>query len=207
MKRSKSSGRWLAEHEHDEFVRRARAEGWRSRAVFKLMDIQKRDRILRPGMTCIDLGASPGGWSQYAAGISGDKGRLIALDILPMEPLDGVEFIQGDFHETAVLESLKRALGGAGADLVMSDMAPNLSGMTAVDQPRAMALAELARDLAVEVLKPGGDLLVKAFQGAGFQEFARGLRTTFGGLKTRKPPASRPRSNEVYLLARNYRIV
>lgn len=205
--RSRSSGRWLAEHEQDAFVRRARAEGWRSRAVFKLMDIQRRERILRPGMTCIDLGASPGGWSQYASTIIGARGRIIALDILPMEPLAGVQCILGDLHEPESLEALKRALGGAPAELVLSDMAPNISGIAAVDQPRAMELAELARDLAYEVLEPGGSLLLKAFQGAGFQELVRSLRTGFGTLKTRKPPASRPRSNEVYLLARNYRMV
>ncbi|CAN5325672.1 23S rRNA (uridine(2552)-2'-O)-methyltransferase RlmE [soil metagenome] len=205
--RRPSSRRWLAEHEQDAFVHRARAEGWRSRAVFKLIEIQKRERILRPGMTCIDLGASPGGWSQYAAGIVGTRGRVVALDRLPMEPVTGVEFIHGDFHEPEVLETLKRVLGESRADLVMADMAPNLTGMGAIDQPRAMALAELARDLACEVLVPGGNLLVKTFQGEGFQDLVNDLKTRFQVVKTRKPAASRARSNEVYLVARNYRMV
>jgi len=206
-RRSKSSGRWLAEHEQDAYVRRARAEGWRSRAVFKLMEIQRREHLLRHGMTCIDLGASPGGWSQLAARAIGPRGRVIALDMLPMQPLAGVQFVLGDFNEPAVLETLLGRLAGGQADLVMSDMAPNLSGMAALDQPRVMQLAELAHDLAQKALRPGGDFLVKAFHGEGFEAFRGRLRDTFGSVKACKPPASRARSSELYLLARNYRMV
>jgi 23S rRNA (uridine2552-2'-O)-methyltransferase len=206
-RRSKSSGRWLAEHEQDAYVRRARTEGWRSRAVFKLMEIQRRERLLRHGMTCIDLGASPGGWSQFAARAVGPRGRVIALDILPLAPLAGVEFVHGDFNEPAVVETLIGRLAGGQADLVLSDMAPNLSGMAALDQPRAMELAERAHDLAQQVLRPGGDFLVKVFQGENFDAFRGRLRGTFGSVKACKPPASRARSSELYLLARNYGMV
>lgn len=206
-KRSKSSARWLAEHFSDEFVQRAQREGWRSRAVFKLEELDKRDRLIKQGMTVIDLGAAPGGWAQYAVQKVGHKGRILALDILPMEPLAGVEFLQGDFTEQAVLDAVVDRLGGATADLVLSDMAPNISGENDVDQPRAMYLAELALDLATKVLAPGGNLLLKAFQGEGFDAFLKELRVHFASIAVRKPKASRSRSREVYLLARNHRPV
>jgi 23S rRNA (uridine2552-2'-O)-methyltransferase len=206
-KRSKSSARWLAEHFSDEFVQRAQREGWRSRAVFKLEELDKRDRLIKQGMTVIDLGAAPGGWAQYAVQKVGHKGRILALDILPMEPLAGVEFLQGDFTEQAVLDAVVGRLGGATADLVLSDMAPNISGENDVDQPRAMYLAELALELATKVLAPGGNLLLKAFQGEGFDAFLKELRVHFASVAVRKPKASRSRSREVYLLARNHRPV
>jgi 23S rRNA (uridine2552-2'-O)-methyltransferase len=205
MARSKSSHRWLKAHFDDEFVKRAQREGYRSRAIYKLEELQGKDRILRPGMTVIDLGAAPGGWSQYAAQRIGGKGRLIALDLLSMDPLDGVEFLQGDFSEDEVLDLLMERLGEAGVDLVMSDMAPNISGMEAVDQPRSMYLAELAVDFAARVLREGGDLLFKAFQGEGFDALIAQLRRQYRQVKIRKPRASRPRSREVYVLARHYR--
>ncbi len=204
MTRSKSSGRWLREHFTDPYVRQAQREGYRSRAVYKLIELQERDRILRPGSTVIDLGAAPGGWSQLAARLVGPRGRVIALDLLEMEPLPGVEIMQGDFREQGTLEALLARTGGRTAHLVMSDLAPNISGMGEVDQPRVMYLAELALDLAGNVLRPGGDFLVKVFQGEGFDEFLRASRATFGKVSVRKPQASRPRSREVYLLARNY---
>lgn len=206
QRRSKSSSRWLSEHFADEYVKRAQQEGWRSRAVFKLEEIDQKDRLLKPGMTIVDLGAAPGGWSQYAVKKLGRKGRIIALDILEMEPLDGVEFLQGDFTEDEPLERLLAAVGNAKPDLVISDMAPNISGMDAIDQPKSMYLAELALDLAEKVLNPGGDFLVKVFQGEGFDEYLKTLRSRFGTVVTRKPKASRARSREVYLLARNYRM-
>lgn len=204
-KRTKSSSRWLAEHESDAWVKRARKEGWRSRAVFKLEAIDDKDRLFRPGMKVVDLGAAPGGWSQYAARHVGKKGRVVASDILPMEPLPGVEFVQGDFREEEPYRALITALGGARADLVISDMAPNISGVKAVDQPAAMYLAELALDFAREALEPGGGLLVKVFQGEGFDEYLSELRHGFGRVVTRKPEASRGRSREVYLLATDRR--
>jgi 23S rRNA (uridine2552-2'-O)-methyltransferase len=206
-KRSKSSARWLAEHANDEFVKRAAAEGWRSRAVFKLMQIQERERLLRPGIRLVDLGAAPGGWSQYAARIVGGKSRIVATDILPMDAIPGVEFVQGDFREAAVLEQVLQCVGAAKVDLVMSDMAPNLSGIDAVDQPRSMHLAELALEFADQVLAPGGDLLVKLFQGAGFEEIIRDARSRYARVVTKKPKASRTRSPEIYLLARQFRMV
>ena len=205
-RRSKSSRRWVSEHESDEFVRRARQEGWRSRAVFKLEEIQRKDNILRPGMVVVDLGAAPGGWSQYARHVMGDRGEVFAVDILPMDPVAGVTYIQGDFCDEKVLEELKDALEGKNVDLVLSDMAPNISGITAVDQPRAMYLAELALDFARSHLVAGGALVAKVFQGEGFQEFIRELRASFGSVRTRKPAASRARSREVYAVARNYRV-
>lgn len=201
MARSSSSRRWLREQRNDPYTRRARQEGYRGRAVYKLIELDTKDRLLRPGMRVVDLGSAPGSWSQYAAGRVGSNGRVIASDILPMEPVPGVEFIQGDFREDAVLESLRTTLGGRGADLVMSDMAPNLSGMDAIDQPASMALTELAHALAVEILEPGGVLLTKMFQGAGSDELLRGLRGDFATVKVRKPRASRDRSREVYVVA------
>ncbi len=205
MARSKSSNRWLNEHFRDEYVKRAQSEGYRARAVYKLMELDGKDRLIRPGMTIVDLGAAPGGWSQYAARRLAGKGRIIALDILGMEPLDGVEFIQGDFREQEVLDRLLETLGDHRADLVMSDMAPNISGMSAVDQPRAMYLCELALALADEVLKKGGDFIVKLFQGEGFDDYARQLRARFDKVMFRKPRASRPRSREVYALGKGFR--
>ncbi|MCB1919682.1 MAG: 23S rRNA (uridine(2552)-2'-O)-methyltransferase RlmE [Candidatus Competibacteraceae bacterium] len=205
MPRSKSSARWLREHFTDEYVKRAQREGYRSRAVYKLLEIHEKDRLLRPGMTVVDLGAAPGGWSQLAARQVGERGIVIALDILPMESLPGVEFLEGDFRETEALERLLAVLAGRPVDLLLSDMAPNTSGVKAVDQPRGMYLAELALDFARQCLRPGGDLLVKAFQGEGFDQFLKELRTAFTTVAPRKPSASRARSAEQYLLARNYR--
>ena len=194
----------MNEHFDDEYVRRAQQEGYRSRAIYKLMEIQKKDRILKPGMTVIDLGAAPGGWSEYAVGKLGGKGRMIALDILPMEPVPGVEFIQGDFREDAVLEQLLELIGDSRADLVISDMAPNISGMEVVDIPRSYYLADLALDLARKVLKPGGGLLVKLFQGEGFDDYQKELKHSFKRVVMRKPKASRARSREIYALAIGY---
>ncbi|MDS4032111.1 MAG: 23S rRNA (uridine(2552)-2'-O)-methyltransferase RlmE [Candidatus Contendobacter sp.] len=205
MAHSKSSARWLREHFTDEYVKRAQREGYRSRAVYKLLEIDEKDRLLRPGLTVVDLGAAPGGWSQLAARLVGERGAVIALDILPMEPLPDVTFVEGDFREAVVLERLLAALNGRPVDLVISDMAPNTSGIKAVDQPRGMYLAELALDFARRVLRPGGDFLTKAFQGDGFDAFLRELRAAFATVAVRKPRASRARSAEQYLLARNYR--
>lgn len=205
MARSKSSKTWLKEHFDDEYVARAQQEGYRSRAVYKLLEIQQKDRLIRPGMTVVDLGAAPGGWSQIAAELVGDEGRVIALDILPMDSLAGVEVIEGDFREESVLEQLLKTLGDRSVDLVLSDMAPNMSGMRDIDQPRAMHLTELALDLANQVLRKGGDILVKVFQGEGFEEYLRDLRGAFDKVITRKPDASRGRSREVYLLGRGFK--
>jgi 23S rRNA (uridine2552-2'-O)-methyltransferase len=201
-KRSKSSKRWLAEHFSDEFVLRAQREGLRSRAAFKLEEVDQRDHLLRPGVTVLDLGAAPGGWSEYAAKRLGGKGRVIATDILAMDPLPGVEFVQGDFTQDEVLAAIRERLGPDPVDLVLSDMAPNMSGVDDVDQARAVHLAELALELARQVLRPGGDLLVKAFQGAGYEALVKAARAEFETVAVRKPKASRSRSNEVYLLAR-----
>jgi len=205
-KRSKSSARWLAEHANDEFVKRAQREGWRSRAVFKLQEIQERERLLRPGIRCVDLGAAPGGWSQYAARIVGGS-RIVATDILPMDEIPGVDFVQGDFREDAVLTEVLGRVGAAKVDLVLSDMAPNMAGIDAVDQPRAMYLADLALEFADRVLAPGGDLLVKLFQGEGFDRIIKDARTRYGRVLTKKPKASRTRSPEIYLLARKFGMV
>jgi 23S rRNA (uridine2552-2'-O)-methyltransferase len=206
-KRSKSSSRWLAEHATDEFVKRAKAEGWRSRAVYKLQQIQETEKLLRPGMSLVDLGAAPGGWSQYAAKILGKKSRIVATDILPMDAIPGVDFVQGDFREEAVLEQVLALVGAEKVDLVLSDMAPNMAGIDAVDQPRSMYWAELAIEFADRVLAPGGDLLVKLFQGAGFEQIIRDARSRYGRVVTKKPKASRSRSPEIYLLARQFRMV
>ncbi len=203
-KRTKSSRRWLDEHFDDEFVKRAQAENWRSRAVFKLAELDERGRLIAPGDTIVDLGAAPGGWSQYAAGKVGPGGLVVATDLLEMEPLPGVAFVQGDFREMATLDGLKACLADRPVDLVMSDMAPNISGMNAVDQPRAMHLAELALDMSTGLLRPGGGLVVKLFQGEGFDDFVRDLRARFGSVSVRKPKASRSRSREVYAVARNH---
>lgn len=205
MARTKSSQRWLREHFTDPYVKEARQKGYRSRAAFKLQEINARDRILKPGMTVVDLGAAPGGWSQEAAKLVGPRGRVIALDILPMEPLPGVEFIQADLTKAETVDRLLCDLKGTPVHLVMSDMAPHISGMKAVDQPRGMYLAELALEFARQVLAPGGDLLLKLFQGAGFTSIMQELRLSFKEVKVRKPKASRARSPELYILARNYR--
>ncbi|NLG59674.1 MAG: 23S rRNA (uridine(2552)-2'-O)-methyltransferase RlmE [Gammaproteobacteria bacterium] len=210
MARSKSSQRWLKEHFSDPFVKRAQAEGMRSRAVYKLEELVARDRLLKPGMTVVDLGAAPGGWSQWLRQeldrLDPERpGRVIALDILEMPPLAGVEFLQGDFREDAVLSALETALDGKPVDLVLSDMAPNKSGMGAVDQPRSMYLAELAMDFADQHLRPGGAFLIKLFHGVGFDEYVRELRRRYDRVVIRKPSASRQRSREVYALAQGKR--
>jgi 23S rRNA (uridine2552-2'-O)-methyltransferase len=205
MGRSKSSSRWMAEHFEDEYVRLAQAQGYRSRAVFKLKEIQDKDQLIKPGMNIIDLGAAPGGWSQFARQLMGKKNKLIALDILPMDTLDGVDFIQGDFREEAVLEQLHAVLEGAPVNLVMSDMAPNMSGNRGVDQPRAIYLGELALDTAKTVLTKDGSFLVKLFHGEGFEAFHHEVQRCFSKVVIRKPKASRPRSNEVYILAKGFK--
>jgi len=198
MKPSKTSKQWIREHINDPFVQLAQKEGRRSRAAYKLLEIDAKDRLLKSGTIVVDLGATPGGWSQAAAG----KGcKVIALDLLPLDPLAGVEFIQGDFRDDAVLEQLEGLLQGRPVDLVISDMSPNISGIPSSDQARAMHLAELAMEFALEHLKPGGSFLVKVFQGAGFEEFHRLMRSRFARVATRKPKASRDRSSELYLLA------
>lgn len=202
MGRSKSSHRWLREHERDQYVQRSRRDGYRSRASYKLLALHEKDRLFRPGMTVVDLGAAPGGWSQVAVQQVGRKGRVVASDILAMDAIAGVEFVQGDFTGPAVLEQLLETLGGAKADLVISDMAPNMSGMRAVDQPRAMYLLELALDMAFNVLKPGGTFVAKVFHGEGFDDFLRQARRHFSSVASRKPGASRARSREVYLVAK-----
>jgi 23S rRNA (uridine2552-2'-O)-methyltransferase len=204
--RSKSSRRWLDRHVGDEYVQRARAEGYRSRAAYKLLELQQRDQLLRPGMRVVDLGAAPGGWSQVAAQAVGGSGRVVALDLLAMKPIEGVDFIQGDFREQAVLAQLNALLGGEPLDLVLSDMAPNVSGMKVVDQPRSIYLAELALELALTALKPGGSLVVKAFHGAGFDELVKLMRQHFERVVSRKPKASRPQSREDYLVAKGFRV-
>ena len=201
MARSKSSSRWLKEHFSDPFVKRAQAEGWRSRAVFKLEELIERDHLLKPGMVVVDLGAAPGGWSQMVRERLGDAGRIVALDILPMQGIAGVEFIEGDFREDEVLQRLEATLHGAPVDLVLSDIAPNMSGVGVADQARAMHLAELAQEFAAVHLKPGGAFVVKLFQGRGFDEYVRNLRKAYERVSMRKPKASRARSPEVYALA------
>jgi len=206
MARSKSSKRWLAEHFDDAYVRQAQQRGLRSRSAFKLLELQEQYGLVKPGMRVVDLGAAPGGWCQVLLPLVGPAGRVLALDILPMEPLPGVDFIQGDFTEDEPLRRLEALLEGQQVDLVLSDMAPNMSGMAAIDQARAMCLAELALDFAKSHLKPGGDFVVKLFQGGGFDGFVRAVRSLFRKTQVRKPRASRPRSREVYLLARGYQV-
>lgn len=205
MGRSKSSHRWLQEHESDLYVQKARNEGYRSRASFKLLELNRKDKFFRKGMTVIDLGAAPGGWSQVAIQSVGETGRVIASDILPMDSIAGVEFLQGDFTEPDVFEALMDRLGGKAADLVISDMAPNMSGMKAVDQPRAIYLVELAVDLALQVLKPGGFFVAKVFQGEGFDELMAIAKQHFSRVSIRKPDASRTRSRETYLVAKGFK--
>ncbi len=212
MSKSKSSKNWLKEHEGDAWVKKSREEGYRSRACYKLLEIQKSDRIMKPGMTIVDLGSAPGGWSQVAAEIAGSKGRVIASDILDMEPVPGVDFVQGDFTEDSCLNAILGLVDDGRnlsdprcVDLVISDMAPNLSGMAAIDQPRSMHLVELALDFARTTLKPGGALLTKVFQGDGFDALLKDMRGEFSQVLSRKPDASRSRSKELYLLAKGYK--
>jgi len=202
MGRSKSSHRWLQEHNRDHYVKRSQQEGYRSRASYKLIELDKKDRLFRPAMTVVDLGSAPGGWSQVAAELVGDKGRVVASDILPMDSIADVEFICGDFTEESVLQEILDTLGDELADLVISDMAPNMSGMRAVDQPKAMYLVELALDLSQQILKPGGNFVAKVFHGEGFDEYMRLVKGSFERVVTRKPDASRPRSREVYIVAK-----
>lgn len=200
MARSKSSSRWLKEHFDDPYVKEAQKKGYRSRATFKLLEIQEKDKLIQPGMVVVDLGAAPGGWSQIAVKLVGSKGKVFALDILPMDPIVDVDFIEGDFREDAVLNQLENALTGQRIDLVISDIAPNISGNDSVDQPRAMYLVELALEFAGQHLRPGGNFLVKVFQGEGFEAYFKELKQQFKKVITRKPKASRGRSREVYLL-------
>lgn len=203
-RRTGSSRRWQARQERDVYVEQANRAGFRSRAVFKLEQIQAKERLINRGSVCVDLGSAPGGWSQLAAQLAGPTGRVVAVDVLPMEPIAGVDFLEGDFTSPDTLRALKELLGGQSVDLVMSDMAPNLSGNRAIDQPRSLALNDDALLFAREVLRPGGDFLVKAFQGEGIDAFTRELKAHFKTVKTLKPKASRPESREIYLLARSY---
>ncbi len=201
-RRHKKSKAWMNEHVNDPYVQRAQKEGWRSRAVFKLMEIDEKDKLLKPGMTVVDLGAAPGSWCQYAAKRIQPGGRLVALDLLEMTPMHGVEFIQGDFREDEVLHQLEAVLQGRQVDLVLSDMAPNMSGIASSDQARVMHLAELTLEFCRDCLKPGGDLLVKVFQGSDFTALHKAVKSAFETVAVRKPAASRDRSAETYLLAR-----
>ncbi|MDH3354226.1 MAG: 23S rRNA (uridine(2552)-2'-O)-methyltransferase RlmE [Chromatiales bacterium] len=206
VKRSKTSKNWLEEHFSDEYVQRAQQEGYRSRASYKLLEINKKDRLVKPGMTVVDLGAAPGGWSQIAANLVGDRGKVVALDILDMDPIPDVDFVLGDFQEESVLEELMATINGRPVDLVMSDMAPNSSGVKAIDQPRSIYLCELALELALSVLKPDGNMVVKVFQGEGSEEFLKACRQSFAKVVIRKPDASRGRSREIYLVAQGRRV-
>jgi len=200
-KKNKTSKQWMREHVNDPFVQMAQKEGYRSRAAYKLLEIDARDRLIKPGMVVVDLGATPGGWSQVAAAKVGSGGKVIALDLLEMDPLAGVDFIQGDFHDEGVLKQLQNLLQGKPVGLVISDMAPNITGVASADQARAMDLAELSMEFALEHLRPEGSFLVKVFQGTGFESFYKLLRSRFTRVVSRKPKASRDRSSEVYLLA------
>lgn len=205
MARSKSSNDWMDEHFNDHYVMKAKEEGYRSRACYKLMELDDKDKLIKPGMTVVDLGSAPGGWSQVAAKRVGDHGLVVASDILPMDGIAGVTFLQGDFTEEAVFDELMKIIGNRPVDLVISDMAPNMSGMSAVDQPSAMYLVELALDMAKQVLKPGGNYAAKVFHGEGFDEYLKDLRSSFQKVVTRKPDSSRARSREVYLVAKGYK--
>jgi len=206
MAKSKSSGRWLREHFNDEFVKKAQKEGYRSRAIYKLSEIQEKDSILKPGGVVVDLGAAPGGWAQYAAQQVGQKGHVYALDLLPIDPISGVDILQGDFTEDAIYQMLMGRLAGKQVDLIISDMAPNLSGVRSVDQPKMVYLGELAVAFAEQVLKTNGAFLAKMFQGEGVDALYQHLRQRFSKVVTRKPKASRARSREVYILAKGYKI-
>ncbi|MEH6648580.1 MAG: 23S rRNA (uridine(2552)-2'-O)-methyltransferase RlmE [Motiliproteus sp.] len=205
MARSKTSGQWLKEHFDDPYVQRAKDEGYRSRASYKLIELDKKDKLLRPGMTVVDLGAAPGGWSQVAADKVGDSGLVIASDILPMDFMAGVTFVRGDFTEESVYDQIMQAIDGRPVDLVISDMAPNMSGMNAVDQPRSIYLVELALDLARQVMKPDGVFLAKVFQGEGFDALLAEMRSSFTKVQSRKPDSSRARSREIYQLCRGFK--
>jgi 23S rRNA (uridine2552-2'-O)-methyltransferase len=205
MARSKSSGSWISEHESDLYVKRSREDGYRSRASYKLLEVNKKDKLIRPGMNIVDLGAAPGGWSQVAAELVGHKGRVVASDILPMDSLAGVEFVLGDFTEEEVLKNILAAVGNEPVDLVISDMAPNMSGMRDVDQPAAMYLVELALDMATQILKPGGSFVAKVFQGEGFPEWLKEVRKNFNSCVSRKPDSSRSRSREVFVVAKGFK--
>ena len=207
MARSKSSGRWLQRHFNDEYVKKAQREGYRSRAAYKLFEIQEKDRLIKPGQVVVDLGAAPGGWSQVARQLVGEQGEVFALDILSMDPMAGVTFIEGDFREQEPLDKLNEALAGRPVDVVISDVAPNVAGMSAIDQPRSMYLVELALDFARQNLKPGGDFVTKVFQGEGYDDFYREMRDSFEKVVTRKPQASRPKSREVYVVGRGFKAV
>lgn len=205
MARSKSSDRWLKEHFDDTWVKRSQADGYRSRASYKLIELDEKDRLFRPGQIVVDLGSAPGGWSQVAVDRVGDRGVVIASDILPMDPIAGVSFVQGDFTEQAVLDSLLELLGDHRADIVISDMAPNMSGMAAVDIPKAMGLIELALDMAQQVLAPGGVLVTKVFQGEGFEALLAAMRQSFSSVVSRKPDSSRARSREIYQVCKGFK--
>jgi len=205
MSRTKSSNLWLQEHRQDEYVKKAKEKGYRCRAVFKLEEIQKKDRLLKPQMNVIDLGAAPGGWSEYTRKVLGKSGKVIGLDILPIEEITGVDFILGDFREDGVLENLYKVLDNAPVDVVLSDMAPNLSGNKAIDLPASLYLAELALDTAQTVLVKGGSFLVKLFQGPGSDAYIKEVRKHFTSVVIRKPKASRARSSEVYILAKGFK--
>ncbi len=205
MSQSKTSKAWLKEHFDDRFVKQSQQDGYRSRASYKLLELQEKDKLIAPGMTIVDLGSAPGGWSQVAARLVGSKGRVVASDILEMDSIAGVTFIKGDFTEDDVYQSILNAMKGELADLVISDMAPNMSGMNAVDQPAAMYLVELALDLGTQVLKPGGNFVAKVFQGEGFEVYLKSMRDNFQKVITRKPDSSRARSREVYLLGKGFK--
>lgn len=205
-KRTASSRRWLKEHFDDRYVQQAQKRGLRSRAVFKLEEVQERDKILKPGQTVVDLGAAPGGWSQLVVDIQKGTGQVIACDILSMDPIAGVDFLEGDFREEAVLNALLNRIGGANVDVVLSDMAPNMSGNQTVDQSRSMYLVELALDMCKQVLKPNGSFVVKVFQGEGFDPFLLDVRAAFKTVKVRKPDSSRARSREVFLVASGFKL-
>ena len=221
MARSKTSGDWLKEHFDDEYVKRSQKEGYRSRAIYKLQEIQQKDNLIRPNMQVVDLGAAPGGWSQYAVELVGRNGRVIASDILPIDPLPFVEFVKGDFTEESVLNEILGVLNREGdnssanklenkttnyrADVVISDMAPNMTGVEATDQPRSIYLCELSLDMACQILKPGGSFVAKVFQGDGSEAFLKDVRQHFAKVKVRKPKASRPRSREVYVVGQNFK--
>lgn len=206
MPRSKSSTRWLQEHFNDAYVKKAQAEGYRSRAIYKLKEIDEKEHLFKPGQVVVDLGAAPGGWTQYVAQKLDSCGTIIALDILPMDSLAGVDFILGDFREDSVLQQLTNLVSERGVDVLLSDMAPNMSGNAEIDIPRAMYLAELAFDFACKMLKPGGILVMKVFHGTGFDELVKQIRSRFERVVIRKPSASRSRSRETYLLAKGYNI-
>ncbi len=204
--RSVSSNRWMQEHFDDEYVKKAQKLGLRSRAVFKIEEINNKDKIIKPGMNVVDLGAAPGGWSEYAVKVLNDKDIVVACDILPMEPLPGVAFLQGDFREDDVLEALLSKIGGRNVDVVLSDMAQNMSGNEATDQPRNMYLVELALDMCHQVLKKNGSFVVKVFQGEGFEQYMKDVKACFSTVRTRKPESSRARSREVYIVATGYKL-